>query len=78
MIGIPIIKIISMIGAIPFQFQLQSYFSFMISISIIKAISMKGAILIQFQLSHHLKLTLKLFTTACHGILIECYSAISI
>ena len=42
-------------GAIPIQFQLQSYF-FMTGIPIIKAISVKGAILIQFKFSHHLKL----------------------
>ena len=65
-------------GAIPIQFQLQSYI-FMTGIPFIKAISMKGAIPIQFQLSHHLKLTfLKLCTMTCHGILIECYSMISI
>ena len=50
----------------------------MTGIPIIKAISMKGAIPIQFQFSQHLKLTLKLFTKTCHGILIECYSANSI
>ena len=77
MTDIPIIKVVSMKGAILIQFQLQSYI-FMTSISIIKAISMKGAILIQFQLSHHLKLILKLFTRTFHGILIECYSVISI
>ena len=64
-------------GAIPIQFQPQSYF-FMTGIPIIKVISMKGAIPIQFQLSHNLKLPLKLFTRTCHGILIECYAAISI
>ena len=50
----------------------------MTGIPIIKAISMKGAIQIQFQLSHHLKLTIKLFTRTSYGILIECYSAVSV
>ena len=50
----------------------------MTGVPIIKAISMKGEIPIQFQLSHHLKLTLKLFARTFHGILIECYSVISI
>ena len=44
----------------------------MTGIPTIKVTSVKGAIPIQSQLSHHLKLTLLLFTRACHGTLIEC------